>query len=176
MKLAQDMGFAVQGYEVDPVAAEAVQSSTGIRVFSGDIFEIDFQRNTYDCVYLDQVLEHPKNPARYLHLVHDLLAGGGIAYIGVPNIGSLSNKLKTTRGRLGLRARSRIGKHYDTWQHLHYFRPSCFQRVLKRLFHLDPINYAGDPFPRGIRLMRNLRSAFPLLESSMIVLARKTPA
>jgi SAM-dependent methyltransferase len=171
--LLREMGYRVEAYDVDPATAAAVQSATGIRVQSGDLFALPIERDAWDCLFLDQVIEHPKNPADYLRLIRELLAPGGVCYLGVPNIGSLSHRLKTLRDRLGLRSADRVGRHYDTWHHLHYYRPGVFRRVLPRLFDLEILRITGEPGPDAGALAHRLRRRFPLLESTMIVLARR---
>jgi SAM-dependent methyltransferase len=171
--LLRESGFRVEAYDVDPATATAVESATGIRVHSGDLFDLPIERRAFDCVFLDQVLEHPKNPADYLRLIRELLAPGGLCYLGVPNIGSLSHRLKTLRDRLGLRAADRIGRHYDTWHHIHYYRPAVFRRTLPRRFGLEIVSILGEPEPGAGRLSHGLRRKYPLLESTMIVMARR---
>ena len=172
--LAREMGFEVEAYDVDVEAAKAVEIATGVRVFTGDLFASGLRRESYDCVILDQVLEHPKNPGAYLGLIRDLLTADGVCYIGVPNIGSLSNRWKTVRDRIGLRPPSRMGRHYDTWHHLHYYQPRCFQSALARLYGLDVLSIVGDPDPDCNPVIYRLRRMFPVIESSMIVIAKKS--
>lgn len=172
LSLAKERGYAVEAYDVDPKAAAAVRQATGIDVKTGDLFRLDLQHDSYDCVFLDQVLEHPKEPARYLRLLHDLLRTGGILYLGVPNIASLSNAWKTLQDRLHLRNGDRRGKHFDTWHHLHYYSPACLRVTLPR-YGFEVVTIQGDPEPTTSPLLYSMRRALPALESSMIVIARK---
>jgi len=172
LTLAKERGYAVEAYDVDAEAAAAVERATGIVVTTGDLFAGRFAEGAYDCVFLDQVLEHPKDPARYLRLIRDLLRPGGILYLGVPNLASLSNTFKTIQDRLGLRNGARRGRQFDTWHHLHYYSPACLRHVLPR-FGLRVLDVQGDPEPSAGPLLCALRRTFPLFESSMIVIARK---
>jgi len=175
LELASQMGFAVEAYDVDVEAASAVERATGIPVRTGDLLAIEFQWGAYDCVYLDQVLEHPKNPGDYLRLIRRLLKPGGVCYLGVPNIGSMSSLWKTFRDRHGLRPPDRRGRQFDTWHHLHYYHPGCIRRVLEPRYGLRVHTIVGDPEPRLNALTRRLMRKWPILDSSMIVIATAAP-
>ena len=172
LTLAKERGYEVEAYDVDPAAASAVREATGIEVRTGDLFTIPLERGAYDCVFLDQVLEHPKDPARYLRRIRDLLRERAILYLGVPNLASLSNRWKTLQDRLGVRNGSRKGRHFDTWHHLLYYSPRSLRRVLPQ-FGFDVLEVRGDPESTAGTLLRSVRRTVPLLESSMIVIARK---
>ena len=122
---------------------------------------------------MDQVLEHLKQPEAYLRRVWELLEPGGVLYLGVPNIRSVSSELKTLKDRLGLRAKARRGAHYDTWQHVSYFAPRQLAAALEAHFGFEVLDVAGDPDFGGASLMEAMRVRFPVLDSSMLVIARK---
>lgn len=171
--LARDEGFDVEGYDVDGATVARVAAATGAEVHSGDLFGLELPRNSYACVFMDQVLEHPKNPAHYLRLVQDLLQPGGVCYIGVPNICSVSSRWKAFCDQWGLRPANRIGSQYDTWHHLHYYSPRSLRSVLARRFGFEVLALRGDPNPTGSELTYGLRRWWPFLDSGMIVIARK---
>jgi SAM-dependent methyltransferase len=173
LTLARDRGYRVEAYDVDPVSAAAVRRATGIEVRSGDLFTAGFADESYDCVFLDQVLEHPKDPARSLRFAQRVLRTGGVLYLGVPNIASWSNAWKTLQDRLGIRTGSRRGKHFDTWHHLHYYSPRCLREVLEPRYGFRVLRMAGDPEPTGAAILYSLRRAWLAAESSLIVLSRK---
>jgi len=171
--LARDLGLKVEAFDVDPITAAAVQTATGIPVLTDDLFEMALPRSAYDGVFLDQVLEHPKKPADYLRLIHELLVPGGICYIGVPNIGSISNRWKAIRDLTGLRPRAHVGRQYDSWHHLHYYQPRSFRKVLEPLFGLRIVAILGDPLPTWNAMAYHLRRTVPLFDSNMVVIAQK---
>lgn len=182
MQVAQRMGWQPEGFDVDQATTLRVAREINLPVFGGDFFQIGFPANTYDCVFMDQVLEHPKNPQDYLREVHRILKPGGVLYIGCPNIMSASNMFKTALGKLGLNRRSR-GKHYGTFHHLFYYSPWQLARALEKHFHFDVLTYEGSPLG-GVknaketggwlsRLNIHLRRKLPILESTFRLLARK---
>ena len=175
LEVARNRGWTVEGYDVDPVTTARVAKRLGVHVHSGDLFALHWESDAYDCVYLDQVLEHVKKPRDYLQLCHRVLKPGGVLYIGVPNIRSLSASLKSILGKLGLK-RTR-GKHYDTWHHVLYFSPGTLPTLLERHYGFCVAVVQGDPKPNvsgswtaSVRAVLGRR--IPQLDSSFVVLAR----
>jgi 2-polyprenyl-3-methyl-5-hydroxy-6-metoxy-1,4-benzoquinol methylase len=144
LEIARELGFMPEGYDVDPDATREVSERIGLPVHSGDFFELDLSDSSFDCLFLDQVLEHPKDPAKYLRKIHQLLKPEGVVYLGVPNLSSFSARLKGLLGRLGLKKRSR-GKHFDTDHHLFYYRPEPLAEILEKEFGFEILAMAGDP-------------------------------
>jgi 2-polyprenyl-3-methyl-5-hydroxy-6-metoxy-1,4-benzoquinol methylase len=130
MDAAQKRGWSVQGYDVDQASTRKVSARLGVEVTHGDIQLCDLGED-FDLVVLHQVLEHLKEPGRYLTRAHALLNDGGILFVAVPNIMSLSNRLKFDLERMGLR-RKNIGKYYDTSHHLLYFEPRTLTGLLEK--------------------------------------------
>src|SRR3954468_4196276 len=70
LRTAMSRGWTVEGFDVDPVTTERLARTLGVPVYSGDLTTVPLPSGAYDCVYMDQVLEHPKEPAPYLRLSH----------------------------------------------------------------------------------------------------------
>jgi SAM-dependent methyltransferase len=171
--LARERGWHVEGQDIDPETTARVASESGIRLHCGDLLALRLPTGSWDAILLDQVLEHPKNPGAYLREVRRLLAPGGIACIAVPNTGSLAARLKTLQGKAHLK-RAR-GKHYDSWHHLTYYTPHSLRRALERRHGFEVLTLRGDPRPARSRVARVAAAArrrFPLLDSSMVLVAR----
>ncbi len=169
--LARERGFDAEGYDVDPATTSRVMKATGMRVHTGDFMALGIPDGSFDCVYMDQVIEHPKNPGKYLRKACSILKPGGILYLGLPNISSVSGMWKTMLGKLGLKGRSR-GKHYGTEHHLFYYAPGQFAGLLSRHYGLDVVLVAGDPAPGTGALKAWLQQRLPVLGSTFIVIAR----
>ncbi|MCB9916494.1 MAG: class I SAM-dependent methyltransferase [Planctomycetes bacterium] len=170
--LARELGFEIEGVEVDAAHAARLAAHLGCEVRAGHLPEIEPRPGRYDVVFLDQVLEHVKRPDAYLERVRELLAPGGLLYLGVPNVQSLSARWKLLQDRLGLRNAARRGSYLDAWQHLTYFGPGQLARLLERRFGFEVLEVLGDPDAGGGPL-EALRVRVPLVESSLIVLARR---
>jgi SAM-dependent methyltransferase len=171
--LARELGFDVTGVEIDAARAEEIAERLGLEMVAGDLREADLAVGTWSVIFMDQVLEHLKQPAAYLRRAWELLEPVGVLYIGVPNIRSISSELKSFKDRIGLRAKARRGSHYDTWQHVSYFAPRQLASALEAHFGFEVLDVAGDPDFGGSSLMEALRVHFPVLDSSMLVIARK---
>jgi hypothetical protein len=104
-----------------------------------------------------------------------VLMPGGVLYIGVPNIDSISASWKTFLGKRNLKPL--CGRHYDTWHHLFYYAPRPLRRILEDHFDFEVLRVEGDPFPiEDDRVMgrfgNTLRRRFAFLDSSFRVVAR----
>lgn len=174
IRAALAQGWRVEGYDVDPVTTAHLAATFGVPVYSGDLASSGLPSDAYECVYMDQVLEHPKDPASYLRLAHRVLTRTGVLYLGVPNIASISSAYKTMLGKRHLKPFR--GRHYDTWHHLFYYSPTSLSYLLARVFDFELLLVGGDPVPADDRLPTRianaLRERFPRLDSSFRLLAR----
>ncbi len=168
LRLAEQQGWSVVGYDVDPTVTERLQQELGVPVHSGALG--DLNEPPFDCIYVDQVLEHPKNPAQMLREIDALLVPNGIVYLGVPNIESLSSRYKTIMGKLGLKRKR--GKHYDSWHHLFYYGPKTLTQIMERRGY-QVLELKGDPNHPSDSVIDSLSQRFPLLESTFCLVARK---
>ena len=130
MKAAIDRGWSVHGYDIDKDTTQKVSNRLGVEVSSGEFLNTDLGSD-YDLVTMHQVLEHLKNPAEYLQKIHSLIKTDGYFFAAVPNIKSLSSRVKSWQEQIGLRKKS-VGKHYDTSHHLSYFEPKTISNLLKQ--------------------------------------------
>ena len=180
LELAREQGWQVEGYDVDPETTQRVSKRISATIHSGDFFGLELPANAYDCVFLDQVLEHPKNPQDYLTEIRRILRPGGVVYIGCPNMMSLANFGKTMLGKLGLK--SRRGKHYASNHHLFFYSAPVLKNILQRYFGFRVRVAQGDPLG-GIqrsaeagwtgRTLAYFRRELPMLESSFRIVAEK---
>ena len=175
LAVAKSRGWTVEGYDVDEATTRRVAQQVSARIHTGDLFTLPLECGAYDCVYLDQVLEHPKQPARYIELARQLLKPGGILYLGVPNIESLSSRGKYVLGRLGLSRRR--GRFYDTFHHLFYYAPSTLPRLLEQRFGFRVVTVLGDPKPRShptvaTRMWDRAMRHAPWFDSTFVIVAR----
>lgn len=181
LELAHQQGWQVEGFDVDPITTAHVARRVRARIHTGDFFYLGLPNQCYDCVIMDQVLEHPKNPQAYLVEIHRLLKPLGVLFIGCPNIHSVSNSIKTILGRLGLKRRR--GTHYGTFHHLFYYSPRTLPSILQHYYGYQVLAVEGTPHAgRQSRLATNavwrqlsigLRRKFPWLDSTFRVVCRK---
>ncbi|MEQ9168235.1 MAG: class I SAM-dependent methyltransferase [Fulvivirga sp.] len=142
MAVAREMGWQVEGYEVDEEFTKKLAAELDLKMFFGDFVKLSLENEKYDCVYMNHVIEHPKNPGEYLSKIAQILKKGGILYIATPNIDSLSIKLKKAMDAFGLRKKK--GSYYDTWQHLTYYNPYRFSEILKKKYGFETLHLSND--------------------------------
>ncbi|MEM7205617.1 MAG: class I SAM-dependent methyltransferase [Planctomycetota bacterium] len=170
--IAKDLGWEVEGYDVDPATTGEVSARFDVPVHSGAFEDLERPDGWFDAVFMDQVLEHLKQPRRYLDKIARLLRPGGVLFLGVPNIGSFSNRLKTASGRLGLRRRRR-GKHYASKHHILYFTPAVLRDLLQRQYDFEILTLRGSLKPQHKPLTARLSRWLPSLDSGMLAVARR---
>lgn len=170
--VARELGFQPEGYDVDPATTREVANRCGVPVHHGAFADLPLAAGSFDAVFFDNVLEHLKTPSVYLRKIHALLRPGGLAYVGVPNVGSISCRWKTLVGKLGLRPRRR-GSHYSTKHHILYFTPATLRRTLEQVAGLQVLLLRGSLKPQGHALTRQLSHWLPSLDSSIFAIARK---
>lgn len=90
---AQKFGWNVYGQDISPDFAEIAKRKTGLSILVGQLDENSFEKNFFDLVYIDSVLEHVPDPLRYMKCVINFLSPGGIIYLTLPNEDSLQAKL-----------------------------------------------------------------------------------
>lgn len=132
LEAAINRGWGVVGYDVDRSSTEIVSKRLDVKVESGDFFKsFSESDNVYNLVTMHQVLEHLKNPEAYLKKIHALIKDDGYLFVAVPNIKSLSNRIKYFLERKRVKKRN-IGKYYDTNHHVLYFDPVTLTFLLER--------------------------------------------
>ena len=176
LEVARRRGWTVLGHDLDSGSAADIRERTGMDVLEGPLFDHDLPAASFDCVVMDQVLEHLREPADYLRFVRRLLRPGGVLYVGVPNIGSVASEWQRWMGRIGLKRRTR-GRHYDTGHHVLYFTPRVLASALDRQFDFDVLAVEGDPNvgAGAAAAVDWLRTRLPMLDSSMRIVARVRP-
>lgn len=175
LKIAKEHGWRVAGYDLDEQIAHIASERVGVPIYHGDFSRIDWKEQQFNAISLCQVLEHVKEPRRYLEVVHSLLRNEGILFMSMPNIASISSKFKFYMERLGLRRR-RVGAYYDTYHHLWYFTPKSARRFVEsfglRVLHMRSCRKFTTRGARFKRPLQLLTERF-LGHSSFIVVCQK---
>lgn len=89
---AADMGWKVQGCEIDPKAV-ATCRSIGIEVVEGDAFHPSLIGQSFDVITMSHVLEHVADQPALLQHTHDLLRPGGQLWLALPNPQSIGLRM-----------------------------------------------------------------------------------
>lgn len=123
---AQDLGWRnPQGLEVSEYAVEFAKSR-GLSVYQGDLFNHNFEHNSFDLIMLQDMIEHTTNPMAQLTAAYELLKPGGWIFITTPNVGGFWEKL------LGP-----LWYHYKPGEHLTYFSLDTIKFALEKIGFFD---------------------------------------
>ena len=124
---ARTRGWTVGGTDIN-VTGDARRHG-GIRLWEGQLPDIDFGGARFDAVRLNHVLEHTQDPLRELRQARRIVADDGVLLVGVPNVAGLSIRLKSWQSRLGLKRR--CWKHYGALHHLWFFTPATLAALVE---------------------------------------------
>ena len=135
--------FAERGYEVwgVDVGVDTIRLCREIlpqgHFFRGELQETDLPDGHFDCIRIDNALEHVPNPIEVIRECRQLLCGNGQLMLYVPHGRSLSMRLMK-------------GNSISAWIpfHLQLFTPKSLKRLLKeagftevRIYEHNPISW-----------------------------------
>lgn len=107
---AHRKGWQVYGVDIYDSRLD-IAKNRDISFLKGNIDQASFPDDFFDCIYLDSVLEHLKDPVALLREVNRILRPDGVLYLGIPNEDSLFNDAKrlifTILGRRGISVRTK---------------------------------------------------------------------
>jgi SAM-dependent methyltransferase len=85
--VAREMGFAVQGIDVNAAWVEQAQKDFGLDVEKADFLEYDCPKK-WDVIMMGDVLEHMLDPVRALEKASESLNEKGVLWVSAPNLRS----------------------------------------------------------------------------------------
>lgn len=92
---AADMGWQVQGCEIDPKAVAACRS-IGMEVIEGDAFTPQLAGQFFDVITMSHVIEHVHDQPALLQRAYELLRPGGWLWLACPNPHSIGFHISGT--------------------------------------------------------------------------------
>jgi SAM-dependent methyltransferase len=130
LNLMKKDGWLVTGHEFDEKSASYAINNYEIDVHTGDL-KGKFEKESFDVVNINHVLEHMKKPRETLSECNRILKKGGLLVVAVPNIDSLQAK---------------FGKknwfQLDIPFHLYHFSSKGLVGLIEsKLFHVDLIRH-----------------------------------
>jgi len=129
LKVAAERGWEVEGTELSSAMVNRIRDDLGFTIHQGVLEDISLPAASFDAIVLNHVLEHTKSPRTTLEKIARLLRPNGVVRIEVPNIASLSSKLKTHQSLMGLKKDP--WKHYSTGHHFWFFTPPTLAKTLE---------------------------------------------
>ena len=162
---ARQLGFDVHGVDLSESAVATANAALGEeRAQAGQVEELGFTKHSFDIVVLADVIEHVRDPIDFLKYVQGLIKPGGILFMAIPSLDSLS-----------ARAMGRYWVEFKL-EHLYYFNRETLTRLMdvcgfedialtpgRKMLSLDYIiaHFEQFPVPILIYLMRGLSRVLP---------------
>lgn len=132
LEVAMERGYEPYGIELSEFAAAMAEKAIGQgRIYCGRLEDVDWPPETFDIVFLCDVLEHLADPIAALGTVRRLTRPLGVLFVVTPNVGSLSAKI--------------MGKHWTNVreEHLVYLHKTTAGRLLGQAgYHLSAVEPA----------------------------------
>jgi len=131
LHLAKEEGWEPHGIDICPLSAEKAAAEFGIEVEVGEFASRPYEKESFDCITMLDVLEHSRRPAAFLARARDLLRPGGVLLVAVPNQRCLLTAI--------LDRYIRRGGPFGRWfldrlyvlPHLYYFNPGALTMALE---------------------------------------------
>lgn len=92
LKKAKERGFQVYGVELNEKNYEICRKSLGDMIYNIDLFNIHFEKEMFDVIYMRDVIEHIPNPKIFLKELSRIAKPGSILFIETHNIEGLINR------------------------------------------------------------------------------------
>jgi SAM-dependent methyltransferase len=162
---ARKRGFRVSGIEISAHAAAIANGCLGTQSVSvGTIETFPLAPGRFGAVLAADVIEHVRDPQRWLLRVHELLAPGGVLLLVTPSLDSWTRRILGSRWM-----------EYKV-EHLYYFSAASMRRLLERC-GFDEIRVSANRKVLTIDYISRHFERFrvPILSPLMGVLRRAVP-
>jgi 2-polyprenyl-3-methyl-5-hydroxy-6-metoxy-1,4-benzoquinol methylase len=118
LEAAEELGWECWGTELDPKALEQGRRH-GWKVTAGELLDLRLPAGEFDVLCMVELIEHVREPSKYLARAHELLREGGLLYVTTPNGGSASSRWLKTAWSV-----------YSAPEHLQLFSPGALRQSL----------------------------------------------
>ncbi|NQT27544.1 class I SAM-dependent methyltransferase [candidate division KSB1 bacterium] len=119
LRAAKTKGYEVYSVELNESNCQKLKNEFGGTIYNSDLFEANFNSNTFDVIYMRDVFEHIPNPKELLLELNRVAKANCIIVIEVPNIDGLIYKIAKE-------------KHVCIFgfEHLNYWSPKTLRKIL----------------------------------------------
>lgn len=135
---ARSYGFTPRGIEITKKGADFAKSKLNIDATSDQFLDTDLEKNSFNVITLNHVLEHLPEPQKAVGKIYELLEPGGIFCGIVPNVESLCSFF--------------MGESWewlDPFYHYVHYSPSTVQKHLEGVgFKIEKIYTASGDYNR----------------------------
>lgn len=129
LQLAGKNGWQTTGTEVSRYAAAYAEDVSGAEVFCGELPVAGYSQNSFDAVTMWHVLEHVRDPRRYLSEIYRILKPNGVLVIAVPNVNNLFMQIAY---RIVKQRKMKLFSKDEREVHLYHFSPQTIMAYLDR--------------------------------------------
>lgn len=158
-----DHGFGATGIELNARSAEYGRETFGIDIRNTPLEACAFDTETFDAIFLTDVLEHTANPRAFLGEVNRILRPGGCVMVTFPDIQSVESRY--------LRAVSILLRRDWIWNTLHiplhtweFTRPTATALFRSAGFEVIAFSRSQPPIePQPSRLLSLIHTPIRLL-------------
>jgi len=162
---ARAKGFDVHGLEFSIDAAAAANAKLQGRVEVGSIEDGTLPAGRFDVCVVADVIEHVREPRRFLEQVGRVLKAGGVIFIATPSLDSWSARL--------------LGSHWMEYkrEHLYYFNRATLKRLLSDAgFSNIKVSTGAKVLTPGYIIGHFKKFPIPLISPIMAGVEKLTPA
>jgi len=121
LALLGNLGWQVEGQELDPEAAAFARTTYHVKVHVGPLNSVPVVEGSFDAIVMNHVIEHVHEPISVLSACHRLLKPEGKLLVVTPN----------TAGE-GYRRFGSSWVHLDPPRHLHLFSCQTLRRIAQK--------------------------------------------
>lgn len=127
LQLAKESGWKTSGTEVSSYAARYAASVSGADIICGELPDDGYPEDSFDVVTMWHVLEHVRDPKRYLKEIHRILKRDGLLVIAVPNLNDLVMQIAY---RIRKRRKLKLFSKDEKEVHLYHFSAQTIKAYL----------------------------------------------
>lgn len=120
LSVAAEQGWDVLGVEPEAATADLARERFSLSVHPGFLETAGLEDETFDVVYLCEVLEHVDRPVPLFREIRRVLRRGGVVVVKTGNVRSLSRALRGPDWDYFA---------YDRYGHVSYFSPTTLRRL-----------------------------------------------
>jgi SAM-dependent methyltransferase len=158
LHLCDQAGWDSRGIDITERSARTAKAEFDLTIDVGNFFHHTYDPQSFDCISMNDVLEHSLDPVAFLQRAYTLLKPGGLVSIAVPSQNSLFTLLVDIWVWLGGMGRSYLLDRLYVAPHLYYFGPRQLRSTVERagfeLVHIEGGNVALERYkiPGYVRL------------------------
>lgn len=147
LKAAREAGWHVKGVEISREAAEFARSKLGLDVFCGSLNEAVFPPQSFDVIFMADVLEHIPDPVSFAVELRRIVAPDGCVVVCGPTaLNALWRRLGVAVYGLAKKTRSIAAAPY----HLFEYTPNTIRRLFESVgFEVEHLR--KGKIPPGLR-------------------------